>query len=106
MGKQQFQQYLSRRILTKDGWCFFCRICGTYLPETDFYKSKNSNWGIDTRCKLHYGKKETDDDMDYLKLDPLKEKDFIDTQKLLQKMGYKFGTDKSIHEQFIEKWQL
>lgn len=106
MGKQEFQQYLSRRVLTKDGWSFFCRICGTYLPETDFYKSRSGNWGMDTRCKIHYTRKESDDGMDYLKLDALKEKDFIEAQKLLQRMGYKFGTDKSIHQQFLDKWQL
>lgn len=107
MAKKQFQQYLSRRVMSPDGWTFFCRICGNYLPETEFYKSKQSDWGIDTKCKLHYTKKDKDDDgeMDYLKLGPLKEKDFIDAQKLLTSMGYEFGTDKTIHQQFTEKWE-
>ena len=61
---------------------------------------------MDTRCKIHYTRKESDDGMDYLKLDALKEKDFIEAQKLLQRMGYEFGTDKSIHQQFLDKWQL
>lgn len=108
MTKKQFQQYLSRRILGESGFMYFCRICGQYKPENDFYKSKEGGWGIDTKCKEHYTRKEENDDpeMDYLKLNPLKESDFIETQKLLESMGYDFSTGVSIHEQFLERHKL
>ncbi len=106
MGKKQFEQHLSRRVLTEEGWSFFCSICGCYLHESKFYKSKKTKWGIDNKCKEHYTRKEPDDDgeMDYLKLNPITESDFIETQKLLQRMGYKFGPDeKSVHDQFMDR---
>lgn len=108
MTKKQFQQYLSRRILGDNGFQYFCRICGEYKPETDFYKSKESIWRIDTKCKIHYTRKETDEDdeMSYLKLNPLKENDFIETQKLLERMGYDFSTGESVHQQFMKKHKL
>lgn len=106
MGNKQFEQHLSRRVLTENGWEFFCRICGEYKPEHEFYNSNKTKWGIDTKCKMHYGKKDEDDDgeMDYLKLNPIKESDFIEVQTILEKMGYKFGPDEpTVHEQFMER---
>lgn len=91
----EFQQYLNRRRLTPDGWMYFCRICGEYKLEDEFYKRSDTVFGKDYRCKIHYVKKNKDEDseMDYLRLLPLKEQDFIDTQILLQTLGYEFGTD-------------
>jgi hypothetical protein len=108
MGKNEFQKYLSRRMMGPEGWMFFCRICGTYLPESNFYKSRGTYWGLDTKCKIHYTKKDIDDDpsMNYLKLNPITEQDFVDTQKLLMKLGYTFESDESIHQQFMKKWGL
>ena len=105
---KQFEQHLSRRILTDSGWEFFCRICGQYKPETDFYNSTKTKWGIDTKCKEHYTRKESDDDgeMDYLKLNPIKESDFIETQKLLERLGYTFNGEESVHQQFMKKHKL
>jgi len=103
---KHFQQYLSRRMMSVDGWTYFCTQCGTYKPEKDFYKRKDSIWGIDSSCK-HHGQKldiEPDKDMAYLKLNPLTEKDFIDTQQFLKKIGYCFGCGKTIHQQFMEKY--
>jgi len=106
--KKQFEQYLSRRIMTENGWAFFCRICGEYKPETNFYNSNKTKWGIDNKCKEHYTKKEDDDkEMDYIKFNPLKETDFIESQKLLERMGYKFGPHQpSISEQFNKRHGL
>jgi hypothetical protein len=109
MAKKQFEQYLSRRILGNDGsWLFFCRVCGMYLPENQFYKSKEGKWGLDSRCKIHYTRKDDDDDpdMDYLKLNPISETDFIETQKLLERLGYQFGQGESVHEQFLKRHKL
>jgi hypothetical protein len=95
MGTEQINSNLRRRMLTDEGWEYFCRNCGTYLPETNFYKSKTGPFKISTQCKLHYSKKTKDetDEMDYLKLDPLQDNDFYGTQDLLERLGYKFGVD-------------
>jgi hypothetical protein len=109
MKQQIFQQQLSRRIMGEDGlWLVFCRTCGKYKPETEFYKKKKNAWGVDSRCKIHFNRKEKDEDKsnDHLKLNPLTEDDFRQTQMLLQKLGYRFDTDESIHIQFLKKHKL
>jgi hypothetical protein len=95
MGKEQIEFNLKRRMLTETGWVYFCRICGNYLNEDQFYKSKSSPFKIDTKCRLHYTKKNVDDDssMNYLKLDPLSDEDFKGAQRLLETLGYEFGMD-------------
>ena len=106
---KEFEKYLSRRMWTEEGVVYFCRICGSYLPESNFYKKNDTPFKIDSRCKLHYSKKEKDDDgsMDYLKFNSLTEKDFMNTQMLLERMGYTFGVDKpTVHEQFMKKYKL
>ena len=103
MGKEQINFNLRRRMLTDEGWKYFCRNCGTYLPETNFYKSKTGPFKISTQCKIHYSKKTKDDsdEMDYLKLDPLQDEDFQETQMMLERLGYKFGIDEPpVHIQF------
>lgn len=110
MGKEQINMNLRRRMLGDDGFFYyFCRNCGTYLPETNFYKSKTGPFKISTQCKLHYGKKNKDesDEMDYLKLDPIQDSDFYGTQDLLERLGYKFGIDvPPVHIQFSKKHNL
>jgi len=107
--KKEFESYLSRRMWTEDGVVYFCRICGDYLPEDQFYKRNDTPFKIDSRCKIHYSKKDPDDDgsMDYIKFDALTEDDFIDTQITLEKMGYKIGKEHpTVHEQFMIKYNL
>lgn len=109
-GKKKFELYLSRRIMLSNGtWGHFCRICGKYVPEDQFYKKKGGKWGLDAKCKIHYTRTNEDDDdaeMSYLKLDPIKESDFKNVQELLISLGYNFDTGVSIHEQFKNKHQL
>ena len=57
MGLEHTNNYLKRRMLTDDGWVYFCRMCGKYIPQTQFYKSSKTPFGIDTKCKLHYSHK-------------------------------------------------
>lgn len=105
----EFDRYLKRRILTDEGWTYFCRICGTYKPQEDFYTRKTGNFRIDSRCKEHYTRKTDNDDpsMDYLKLDPLKENHFHQTQTVLQNLGYRFGpNEEPIFIQFKKKHNL
>jgi hypothetical protein len=106
--KKQFEKFLSRRMWADNGVVYFCRICGDYLPEDQFYKRKDTPYGIDSRCKIHYTKKEEDDDgeMDYLKLNPLTEEDFVNTQIFLTKLGYDFSTDEPIYKQFNRRHGL
>jgi hypothetical protein len=108
MAKKQFEYHLSRRMLGDNGgWVYFCRVCGVYLPENEFYKSKNTKWGLDSRCKLHHSRKDEDDDgeMNYLKLNPITEDDFIGTQQILERLGYTF-TGETVHNQFMKKYKL
>jgi hypothetical protein len=44
--------------------------------------------------------------MDYFKLNSLTENDFVQTQIILEKMGYKFGIEESVHEQFLKKYKI
>lgn len=109
MGNEQIKFNLRRRMMTNEGWVYFCRNCGTYLPETNFYKSKTGPFKISTQCKLHYSKKDKDesDEMDYLKLDPIQDEDFQGVQRLLETLGYKFGVDiPSVHNQFLKRHNI
>ncbi len=78
-GKKKFELYLSRRIMGPNGWMFFCRLCGKYVDEEQFYHKKGGKWGLDAKCKIHYTRTNEDDDpeMAYLKLDPIKESESL-----------------------------
>jgi hypothetical protein len=100
---------ITRRFMGEDGqWHLFCRACGKHRPENEFYNKKNSPFGKDSRCKLHFNKKEKDDDTstNYLKLNPLTENDFKEAKQLLIRLGYDFDSDVSIHQQFMLKHNL
>lgn len=100
-------EFVNRRIWDKElGLCYFCTICGQYRPDKMFYRSKRTAWGKDTRCKLHYTKKEKDDGTNnHLKLAKVKEEDFIGARELLKKLGYDTSaTHNPIHQQVIEKY--
>jgi len=81
-GKKKFEELLSRRIMGEQGWEFFCRLCGKYQPEQQFYKKKGG------------------------KLDPIREEDFKNTAELLCSLGYNFDNGISIHKQFCKKHNL
>ena len=96
-------EYLKRRIWDKEkGVSYFCTICGEYKPESQFYKNKKTTWGIETRCKDHYIKKNKEDNSnDHIRFTRLYEKDFQGAKEILQRMGY--DTTRNIHQQFMEK---
>jgi len=109
MGREIINYNLRRRMWRTDGIYYFCRICGDYLREDNFYKSTRTKWGIDTKCKIHYTKREPDDDgeMDYLKLNPIRDEDFKGTQMILERLGYKFGSEyPPVHIQFNQRHNL
>ena len=102
---KRFQQHLNLRMMSNDGWLYFCRQCGDYLPEDQFHKRKGTTWGYNSSCKNHgqHIKTEYDADMEYLKLNPITENDFIEMRKFLKQMGYCFDCGKTVHEQFLDK---
>jgi len=109
MGQEKIKNSLNRRMWREDGVYYFCRICGDYQLEENFYKSKRGPFKIDTKCKIHYTKREQGDEgeMDYLKLSPLTDDDFTGAQALLEKMGYSFTSGSpSVYQQFIKKHNL
>lgn len=105
-------EFLNRRMMTEDGWVYFCRQCMVYKPENEFYKRSDSSFGVDYRCKIHRkpGPKtttKTDKSMSYLKLHTLRDSDFEETEKVLTILGYNIcPTCLPVWEQFNKKHNL
>ena len=99
-------EFLKRRIWDKEkGVSYFCTICGEYKPENMFYKNKKTTWGVETKCKDHYLKKDKiDPTNDHIKFTRLYDSDFEGAKKLLTDMGY--DTTKNVHDQFMKKYNL
>jgi hypothetical protein len=108
MGTSKSEQYLKRRMWREDGLYYFCNLCGDYKLETEFYKSKNTPFGITYKCKLHYKKDDNSTkEFDHLKLSPITDDDFLGAQILLENLGYKFGADQlPVWKQFEIKHNL
>lgn len=109
MGSKKMQSFLNRRMLSENGWLLFCRLCGEYKLESEFYNSKTTPFGKTYKCKEHYQKSttETSDEFDYLKMNPISDKDFEGTEKVLKSLGYKIGPDElPIWKQFEIKHNL
>jgi len=105
----EFDKYLSRRIMGESGWMYFCRICGQYLPEDNFYTDEKNTFGKKYTCKKHFNRRSEDDDnsMKHLNLGKLKESDFLETQILLTNLGYRFDRESPpVWIQFNEKHGL
>lgn len=101
--------FLKRRMLTEAGWVYFCTSCGEYKLEKEFYKSKTNPFGLTYKCRVHYQKDDivNDPSTNYLKLNPLSDKDFQETELILTNMGFKFGPDElPVWKQFNIKHNL
>jgi len=102
--------FLKKRYMGADGnWYLFCRLCGEYKCETDFYNSKDGRFGKTYKCKIHYNKntEPVDTEFNYLNMNPLTDNDFIETEKVLIKLGYKVGPNElPIWRQFEIKHKL
>ena len=95
--------------MTENGWVYFCRQCMVYKPESEFYKRKDSSFGIDYRCRIHRKPKSTERDksMSYLKLHTLRDSDFTETEKVLKILGYEVCKDcPPVWEQFNKRHNL
>lgn len=105
-------KFQNRRIMTDDGWEYYCRTCMVYKPENEFYKRKDASFGYDYRCKIHRrgGHKtsiKSDPTMRYFRLGRLSDDDFTETQILLSILGYKTGKDHPpVWEQFNKRHNL
>ena len=108
MADNKVQRMQKRRILSAEGWLYFCNQCGDYKPEEEFYKSKSTPFGFTYKCKLHFKYDEpADPKLDYLKLNPITDDDLEETEKVLNNMGYKTGPDElPIWQQFNLKHNL
>lgn len=103
-------EFVNRRIWDRElGLSYFCTICGCYKPEAEFYKSKRTKWGVETKCKIHFTKAEPDEvkgENAHLKFSRLTEKDFLGARKILNSLGYETSGGTSIHQQFLDKYKL
>lgn len=103
------QTYLNRRIWREDGTYYFCRLCGDYKHETEFYNSKHTPFGKTYKCKIHYikDKQPTDKSMDYLNMQTITDDDFNQAEEILKNLGYTFGVGQEpVWKQFNKKHNL
>lgn len=90
-----------------------CYVCQQELPDCDFWKIPKASDGLDSKCKdcrnmlVEKRRKEKDlFDLSYIKLSQVTNSDHYQSYKLLERMGYELESDKSIHEQFCDKYGL
>lgn len=94
MGNERIQRLQKRRILSDNGWLYFCNQCGDYKTEAEFYKSKSTPFGVTGKCRLHFKYEDpADPEFEYLKLNPITDEDLDQTKIVLEKLGFKFGPD-------------
>ena len=99
---------LSRRMMTDEGWVYFCNVCGEYKGKKQFYSRSKAPFKIDTKCKIH-NKKQLEDDaeMKYLNLHGVRKEQFDEAQLVLERLGYLFCDGcPSVHQQFLKKHKL
>jgi len=97
-------------MIGSDGlWYLFCRMCGDYKPEYEFYNSKDTPFGKTYKCKLHYQKDQpkSDPDTEYLKLSTITDDDLAQTELFLKTLGYTIGPNElPIWRQFEIKHKI
>lgn len=107
MGRNKKPQ---KRILSEQGWLYYCSMCEGYKPETEFNQDKNRPFGVYYICKEHrkqnYNKVnniDPNDNLNHIKLVFVTEQDEQMKHSFLSNMGYNTNTDKSVHQQFMDK---
>jgi len=92
-----------------------CRACEKKLNIRWFYANKFGRDGYDAKCKsckklgikIHrIIKTKATREYAHLSLFNPKKEDWIQTYKFLKVMGYDLSSEKTIHEQFCEKYNL
>ena len=103
--KDRLLGYVKKRIMTDQGWQYFCEDCGDYHTIEHFYKNSSRPFGIFPTCnrlKENKEKSSRDYSMDYFRLNNVSEEDVLETLDLLERMGY--DTCGSVHKQFMQKY--
>jgi hypothetical protein len=94
-----------------------CKCCSENKPLSEFYRNSTYSNGYETRCKtckkagLTIPKDKLYDIEDnseayQFKISHLTEEDYLDTYRTLQAIGYDIHSQKTIHQQFCEKYNL
>ena len=109
MGNKRIESFLSRKLWREDGIYYFCRLCGDYKHEDEFYNSVHTPFGKTYKCKIHFVKDKSDNDpeMEHLKMNSITDSDFQQTEVVLKNLGYKFGPNElPVWKQFEIKHNL
>ena len=111
--RERLLGYVVKRVMTDEGWRYYCTECCDYHPIQQFYKAANRPFGIFSHCsKLKHPTKKknriTDPslskvDTSHLKLNKVNEEDIKNTIDFLEQIGY--DTTGNVHEQFIKKYE-
>jgi len=102
--RKRLQGFVEKRILTEEGWIYFCSDCNEYHDETKFYKQKDRPYGIMSTCshaKRGLRDKNPDKTLSHLKFGNITEEDIEGTIDLLETLGY--NTFGNVHEQFLKR---
>jgi hypothetical protein len=102
--RQRLQGYIEKRILTEEGWLYFCSDCQDYHVESRFYRQTDRPYGIMGSCsqsKKGQYDRNPDKGLSHLKLGNISQDDIQGTIDLLETLGY--NTSGNVHEQFILK---
>ena len=90
-----------------------CKECKIEYPLNDFWRIPNSPDGYDRNCKVCrkkiVKKRNLENgimDLSHVRFNQLRDEDHYHSYKLLERLGYELESDKSIHEQFCEKYGL
>ena len=90
---------LFKRLENRDGvnWCF-CSGHSDWHPCDEFYLGKHGH-GYQYHCKPYLNK------IQHFGVAP-KENDLVIAREMLSRMGYDINSDKTIHQQFLNKHDL
>ena len=109
----KLKKNLGLRFINDDGvMMYFCKMCGIWKDEKSFYTNKKGVFGKNEVCRSHYLKnnrlsqedKQAERENKHLRYEKLCDEDFENTRIFLESIGYQYHTEKSIHQQFMEKW--
>lgn len=111
--RERLLGFVQKRIMTDDGWRYFCCECNEYHHIDEFYKAPGRPFGIFSSCSKSKTKNKTraskkdqslnSVDVSHLKLNKVQERDIENTIEFLEKIGY--DTTGNVHQQFMKKYE-
>jgi len=87
---------IEKIIETSEGTFHYCTNCEDYLPIGEFYRCAKCVSGYQYRCKPCYRRR-------WRELNPVYPTDEETLKILLSRMGFDTNSEKTIHEQFVER---